>query len=758
MPIRRLTLKDKDQVLALDKVIFSVVDPQGGWRESDFNQFFNEESCYVFYDEERPEIVLGYIFATQEGQQTYISNLGSDPRSGVRGIGTALMEKVMLLEDENSKKSKRPFAIKLHVDHDNETAIRFYKNLGFKEEGHDRHGIKMTATELPEKFKRKELLPSAPRPRKALIIRNIEGIQYDDLKVVLDGLEPNEQAPQEFNELIKLIRTNAVLSCVQLELALDLFKLEHVRDYIYETVKAKTGNHVIYHLNGLEDRGVINNINVKYITDKLEKIPSNTNFDLLYLGGGHGDPVMGSSNLSRQQLGSIKDSLTNKSSQFSAIVLGSCFSTAYLSLYQPLLKEGGVTISNSLECGGDNNFKPAMTWMTGQRKEFYSTENLRNSITITPELRSALRRVLEGRGVLGEELRDDYNNLLEAYKKPIREELGLPEEEIYDIAGELFNTDLERFLTAMQIEMESLNKEKVQELLKKYPKLDQHIQIIANKKGEETVFNAIINCIQPPPTALVVGTSKSLTMFNFSVGNAMPLNVGEDFKENYRSVRNKVERPGLFSEINEVSKDFNDISARKQFNGLFVQAIESTKEQREAQERLVREQQQREAQERLVREQQQREARRLQGHGNNQRVFAAQLKLLQDKIDEFDQRPGTEKASQAAHKLYEQLDEAGAIYFSKAPTMETYGEFKSNCDAYIKEARKELDQHRDWSEFLTNLALAIGTLGIGLLVKGAINVANNRAFFFAYETDSSKKIGKLEEAIDQVAPIISVSA
>ncbi|KGP64054.1 hypothetical protein EP47_03795 [Legionella norrlandica] len=102
--------------------------------------------------------------------------------------------------------------------------------------------------------------------------------------------------------------------------------------------------------------------------------------------------------------------------------------------------------------------------------------------------------------------------------------------------------------------------------------------------------------------------------------------------------------------------------------------------------------------------------------------------------------------------LHKQLNEAGTIYFSKEPTLQTYKTFKKNCDAYIQEARKELDEHRGCSSFLTNLALWIGTLGIGILVKGAINLANNRSFFFVHETDSSKTVKGIEEAINNAAP------
>ena len=226
-------------------------------------------------------------------------------------------------------------------------------------------------------------------PGTALIIRNIAGIQVDDLKAALNGLAPNEAAPQDFNELLGLVQSND-----KLNRALVLFKQQNVRDYIYETVKEKTGNHVIYHLNGLEDGGAINDQNVDYVIDKLKQIPPQVEFDMLYLGGGHGDPSLGSSNLSKQQLKNITDVLKERKAPFSVVILGSCFSTAYAGLYQPLLKDSGVILSNSLECGGDNNFHQAMEWMSGQRDEFYSDKDIQDSIKISREARSAIRRVL----------------------------------------------------------------------------------------------------------------------------------------------------------------------------------------------------------------------------------------------------------------------------------------------------------------------------------------------------------------------------
>ncbi len=789
MPIRRIKKEDKDQILALDKIIFSTVDPDGGWRESDFNQFFNEDSCYIFYEEERPERVIGYIFTTQKEDHTYISNLGSDPRPGIRGIGTALMEKVMVQEAENAKKNNHPIAIRLHVDNENEHAIRFYKNLGFQEDGSDSHGIKMLIRELPEKFQNKKILAPVPKPSQALIIRNVEGIQYDDLKVALEGLESNEQAPPEFNELITLIRNNRLLEREQLYHALNLFKLEQVRNYIYETVKEKTGNHIIYHLNGLGEYGIENNKNVSYITDKLAKIPVNTDFDLMYLGGGHGAPVGGSSNLNNRQLKSIIDSLNTRTIQFSAVVLGSCFSAAYLALYQPLLKARGVMIAHSLECGGNNNFKQVMEWIKGQKKEFYSQTDIQNFITVSEKTREDIKRVLEGIGFEGEALHDEYQQLQYVYKHHITTAVqGLPEAEITTLAEELFHKNLEEFIIAIQLEFESINKEKIQQILRNIPNLHAHIQVISHKKGENVFFDTLINYLKPAPSSLVLAGSKTLTMFNFDASMEIPLNAAADFQDNYHLVRGQITQTGLFSEIHEVTDGFDDIWVRRQFNDLLVQAIESSEQKRlerqqeleelkrrTEQERLERQQKleelrrrseqeclerqqeieelrRRAEQERLERQRQESEKQRpiLEEHKKNQQAFVTQLQLLANKIQDLNER-GMKNAHQAALTLHTQLESAGISCFNNRPSLDSYNIFQKNCNDYIKEARKELDHHREWSAFLVNFSLVIGTLCIGLLIKGAINLANNRAFFFVHDTDSGKRLNAMEETVNNVS-------
>lgn len=259
-------------------------------------------------------------------------------------------------------------------------------------------------------------------PKKALIIRNVDGIELNDLKVALKGIKIIEPAPPEFKEVHALINSSEPLNQGQLLRALHLFKLQNVRDYLYETIKNQTGNHVIYHLNGINDSGEINEINVSYITSKLEQISHGTDFDMMYLGGGHGDPQRGSSNLSKQQLVNITNTLKTRHSKFSAVVLGSCFSAAYSGLYQPLLQEKGVMISNSLECGASNNFRQVMELMNGDREVFFSEEDIRSAKRGPTEARSGVKRMLERAEFQDKELDDRFE--LIAYAKHTAQEIS----------------------------------------------------------------------------------------------------------------------------------------------------------------------------------------------------------------------------------------------------------------------------------------------------------------------------------------------
>jgi hypothetical protein len=75
--------------------------------------------------------------------------------------------------------------------------------------------------------------------------------------------------------------------------------------------------------------------------------------------------------------------------------------------------------------------------------------------------------------------------------------------------------------------------------------------------------------------------------------------------------------------------------------------------------------------------------------------------------------------------------------------------FNKTCTDVLTKERPQLEKHRGWSEFLINLAIAIPTAGIGLLVKGAINLAQNKSFFFVHKTESSKIVDEIQDKLDQ---------
>ncbi len=75
--------------------------------------------------------------------------------------------------------------------------------------------------------------------------------------------------------------------------------------------------------------------------------------------------------------------------------------------------------------------------------------------------------------------------------------------------------------------------------------------------------------------------------------------------------------------------------------------------------------------------------------------------------------------------------------------------FNQVCTDIIAKNRPGLDKHRGWSEFLVNLAIAIPTLGIGLLIKGAINLAQNKSFFFVHKTNTGKIVDEIQKKLDR---------
>lgn len=91
----------------------------------------------------------------------------------------------------------------------------------------------------------------------------------------------------------------------------------------------------------------------------------------------------------------------------------------------------------------------------------------------------------------------------------------------------------------------------------------------------------------------------------------------------------------------------------------------------------------------------------------------------------------------ALNKTYKTLQEGG-----------DYDVYKNTCAKIIAENRPVLDKHRGWSEFLTNLALAICTFGVGVLIKGGYNLTQKRRFFFVHKTKTGKIVDEIQNKLD----------
>ena len=118
--------------------------------------------------------------------------------------------------------------------------------------------------------------------------------------------------------------------------------------------------------------------------------------------------------------------------------------------------------------------------------------------------------------------------------------------------------------------------------------------------------------------------------------------------------------------------------------------------------------------------------------GSDKDDFNVQLSKLESKAQRL-RKDGHQKAYDSAINIHTTVTNA----FIQLRIDRDYPTFNQTCMDVIAKERPRLDQHRGWSELLINLAIAIPTAGIGLLVKGAINLSHNKSFFFVHKTASS---------------------
>ena len=144
---------------------------------------------------------------------------------------------------------------------------------------------------------------------------------------------------------------------------------------MYQTIKTRTGNHVILHLDYHKENAEA------YILDKLDTHEQDKNIDVFYIGGGHGGGIGGrvddeTSGLKKKSIIAVTDKLRAKGMTTGAAISGSCYSGAFTNLFRNFIIDEGVMFSDSVECD-ESIFKQTARWMQSpENNALFTPENI----------------------------------------------------------------------------------------------------------------------------------------------------------------------------------------------------------------------------------------------------------------------------------------------------------------------------------------------------------------------------------------------
>lgn len=150
-----------------------------------------------------------------------------------------------------------------------------------------------------------------------------------------------------------------------------------------------------------------------YITAKLNNIPQDSHVNLFYMGGGHGGGHVGkvdeeTSGLKKASVIELVATLQAKGMKADAALFGSCYSAAFSNQFRGFLTEKGVMLSDSVECGSQNNFLPAMRWVQDHANHsFFSAEEIQESKLTVREIQDKFQELTGSR--VENELIHDYS-------------------------------------------------------------------------------------------------------------------------------------------------------------------------------------------------------------------------------------------------------------------------------------------------------------------------------------------------------------
>ncbi|MCR5161473.1 MAG: ribosomal protein S18-alanine N-acetyltransferase [Lachnospiraceae bacterium] len=118
--IRQMEDGDLDQVTALEEKIFSIPWTRDGFYESLHSQ-------YTLYLVAETEKIVGYCGYMRSFEDADICNVAVDPEMRCRGIGEAMLRRLM---EEGRKDGIERYTLEVRVS--NVSALRLYQKLGFE--------------------------------------------------------------------------------------------------------------------------------------------------------------------------------------------------------------------------------------------------------------------------------------------------------------------------------------------------------------------------------------------------------------------------------------------------------------------------------------------------------------------------------------------------------------------------------------------------------------------------------------------------
>lgn len=124
MVLREMELDDLDQVMEIEKDLFSVP-----WTKEGFFTFLMKENAMFLVVEEKQKI-LGYCGILTVLDEGDITNVAVRRERQKEGIGFFMTDGLLRLCHERGVN-----VIHLEVRSSNQTAVRLYKRLGFEEDG-----------------------------------------------------------------------------------------------------------------------------------------------------------------------------------------------------------------------------------------------------------------------------------------------------------------------------------------------------------------------------------------------------------------------------------------------------------------------------------------------------------------------------------------------------------------------------------------------------------------------------------------------